>query len=52
MNDCILFVSNAGFIDKFCATYESLRIIGEWTGDVCLIVGDDVNVDRLKNIQK
>ena len=52
MNDCILFVSNAGFIDKFCSTYESLRIIGEWTGDVCLIVGDDVNVDRLKEHPK
>jgi len=48
MNDCIVFVSNAGFIDKFCATYESLRVIGEWKGDVCLIVGDDVNVDRLR----
>jgi len=49
---CIVFVANANFIDKFCATYESLRILGGWTGEVCLIVGDDVNVDRLREHPK
>lgn len=42
MSHCVVFVCNRRFVQTFINTYNQLRQVGRYTGDVCLIVGDDL----------
>lgn len=42
MSICAVFVSNKSYYDKFKVTCEKLRSVGNYKGDICLIVGDDL----------
>lgn len=42
---CVVFCCNKNYFDKFKFTYNQLINNGKYTGEICLIVGDD-----LKNI--
>ena len=44
---CVAFVCNNGFLDKFIDTCNSLIYVGEYTGDIVLVTGDDVDVNSL-----
>lgn len=39
---CVAFTCNKSYLDKFCFTYDCLINQGKYTGDVCLIIGDDL----------
>jgi hypothetical protein len=41
-NICIVFVCNDKYLDKFIQTCNELITIGKYTGDICLIIGDDL----------
>ena len=45
---CAVFVSNFRYLDKFFDTCQSLIEVGEYTGDIVLIVGNDINIENLK----
>tara|TARA_Y100000816_G_C26108444_1_gene590253 strand:+ start:6086 stop:7066 length:981 start_codon:yes stop_codon:yes gene_type:complete len=40
---CVVFVTNQKYLEKFYATCSQLRSVGNYKGDVCLIIGDDLN---------
>tara|TARA_Y200000002_G_scaffold349835_1_gene326746 strand:+ start:4745 stop:5704 length:960 start_codon:yes stop_codon:yes gene_type:complete len=46
---CCVFVSNKKYIEKFYETCSQLLTVGKYTGDICLIIGDDLNNDDFKN---
>lgn len=46
---CAVFVTNKKYLEKFYATCNQLRTVGNYKGDVCLIIGDDLNNDEFKN---
>lgn len=39
----VALVSNRRYFDRALATAENLRKIGEWDGDIVLVIGDDLN---------
>ena len=39
---CVVFVCDYGYYSKFLKTVQQLREQGEYTGDVCLVIGDDL----------
>jgi hypothetical protein len=39
---CVVFICDIHYFDKFVQTYKQLVTLGGWTGDVCLIVCDDL----------
>jgi hypothetical protein len=43
-----VFVSNKKYIEKFYETCSQLLTVGKYTGDICLIIGDDLNNDDFK----
>ena len=46
---CVAFVCNFRYLDKFFETCKSLIDVGEYNGDIVLVVGNDINVEALKN---
>ena len=42
MSTCVLFICNADYFPKFIQTYTQLRKEGNYIGDVCLIICDDL----------
>lgn len=42
MKLCVVFVCNRAYLSKFINTLNSLRTIGDYKGEVCLIIGDDL----------
>ena len=42
MNNCIVFVCNKKYINKFIFTVNQLRKVGLYDGDIVLIVGNDL----------
>lgn len=40
---CVVFVSDLNYLHKFVQTALTLRHEGQYKGDICLIVGDDLN---------
>lgn len=46
---CIVLTCNKPFFGKFIETCRQLRTAGNYSGDVCLIIGDDLNGDPLLN---
>lgn len=49
MSVCIVFVCNSNFIHKFIDSYNQLINNGKYDGDVCLIIGDDLNNSAIIN---
>jgi hypothetical protein len=39
---CVVFVCDYGYFHKFLKTLQGLVKEGEYTGDICLIIGDDL----------
>jgi hypothetical protein len=42
MNTCVVFVFNKDYIDKFAYTCNQLLTNGNYKGDICLVIGDDL----------
>ena len=45
---CVAFVCNFRYLDKFFETCNALIYVGEYSGPIVLLVGDDINVRALK----
>jgi hypothetical protein len=45
---CFVFVSNKAYFDKFLYTCNLLITNGNYKGDICLVIGDDLNSEELK----
>lgn len=46
-NLCIVFVCNKAYFDKFVYTCSQLVSNGQYTGDICLVIGNDLLNDKL-----
>ena len=44
---CVVFVCNKLYFDKFVYTCNKLITNGKYQGDICLVIGDDLNNDIL-----
>lgn len=44
---CVVFVCNKKYFNKFINTCEQLITNGKYNGNICLIIGDDLNNDKL-----
>ena len=44
---CIVFVCNKAYFNKFTDTCNQLITNGKYNGNICLVVGDDLNNDAL-----
>lgn len=49
MKLCVVFTCNKTYLDKFKNTYKQLITIGKYHGDVTLVIGNDLNKDKLKS---
>ena len=47
MSLCVVFVVNKGYFDKFINTCNQLLTNGCYKGNICLVVGEDLNNDTL-----
>jgi hypothetical protein len=47
-SDCVAFVCNFRYLPKFVETCGSLIDVGEYTGPIILVVGDDINLSGLR----
>jgi len=47
---CIVFVSNKHYFNKFIKTCNELVTTGKYTGNICLIIGDDLKDTDLNQI--
>lgn len=47
MSTVIVFVCNKPYLQKFKNSYTQLRRNGKYSGDVCLIIGDDLTKEEL-----
>lgn len=49
---CVVFVCNLAYFPKFIKTYTELTTVGKYSGDVCLVIGNDlINNPILETIQ-
>ena len=46
---CVVFVCNIGYFKKFIYTCYQLIRNGKYNGNICLIIGDDLNNHELLN---
>jgi len=44
---CIVFVCDKNYFNKFLTTCNQLLTNGQYKGDICLVIGDDLNNDKL-----
>lgn len=49
MNICIVFVCNKKYFNRFISTCTNLIEKGNYSGNICLIIGDDLNNTNLLN---
>lgn len=47
MNICVVFVCNKAYFDNFIYTCNQLITYGNYKGDICLVIGDDLYKDKL-----
>jgi hypothetical protein len=47
-SDCVAFVCNFRYLPKFVETCSALIDVGEYSGPIVLVVGDDINLTGLK----
>lgn len=48
-NNCVVFVCNKGYFDRFIHSVNQLVTNGKYTGNICLVIGDDLLNDPLLN---
>ena len=46
-NICVVFLCNKLYFNKFINTCQQLITKGKYKGDICLVIGDDLNNDKL-----
>jgi hypothetical protein len=46
---CVVFLCNKAYFNKFIYTCNQLITHGKYNGNICLVVGDDLNNDELLN---
>jgi hypothetical protein len=46
---CVVLVTNKNYFEKFLQTLNSLVTAGNYHGDICLVIGDDLVGDALLN---
>ena len=46
---CVVFLCNKTYFNKFIYTCNQLITNGKYNGNICLVVGDDLNNDELLN---
>lgn len=46
-DECVVFVSDRNYLDKFLKTLQQLTTNGNYHGDICLVIGDDLIGDPL-----
>ena len=49
MNNCVVFLSNKKYFNKFINTCSQLVTVGKYNGDICLVIGDDLLDNELLN---
>jgi len=49
MNTCVVFVCNKPYFNKFIHTCNQLVTNGKYTGNICLVIGNDLYNDTLLN---
>jgi len=49
MNTCVVFVCNDAYFNKFLYTLNQLVTNGKYSGDICLVIGDDLVDSHLLN---
>lgn len=47
MSICVVFVCNKKYFHTFLSTCHQLRTTGAYKGDICLVIGDDLQHDAL-----
>lgn len=47
MNICAVFLCDKNYFNKFLHTCEQLITNGKYTGQICLVIGDDLNNDPM-----
>ena len=47
MNICVVFVCNKAYFNKFINTCNQLLLNGNYKGDICLVIGNDLQNDKL-----
>ena len=50
MKICCVFVCNKKYFNKFINTCNQLIKYGNYKGDICLIIGDDLVGDKLLDL--
>jgi hypothetical protein len=50
-NSCVVFLSDKAYFNKFLNTCNQLIVNGKYKGDICLVIGDDLNenIHQLSN---
>ena len=46
-NICVVFLCDKPYFNKFIDTCRQLITNGEYNGNICLIIGDDLNNNKL-----
>jgi hypothetical protein len=47
MSLCVVFVCNKKYLDQFNKTYKQLRTIGNYNGEVTLVIGNDLSEQEI-----
>jgi hypothetical protein len=47
VNICAVFLCNKNYFEKFTYTLNQLLTVGNYNGDICLVIGDDLKNDKL-----
>jgi hypothetical protein len=47
---CVVFLCNKPYFNKFIYTCNQLITNGKYNGNICLVVGDDLNNDKFYEI--
>jgi len=47
VNICVVFLCNKAYFEKFTCTLNQLLTVGNYSGDICLVIGDDLKEDKL-----
>lgn len=51
-DDCVVFVCNKAYFPKFINTVTLLTTVGNYHGDICLVIGDDLLGSQLLNTEE
>lgn len=49
--NCVVIVSNNNYFDKALNTIKNIREIGQWSGDLVFVYGNDISKTQLESLQ-